>query len=386
MKRKAKSSFVYLGVLLIAVMLTACNNPQCTVPTSLHATIEGMRTFCEALDGDTHFIGSGIEAAYGIDYDNLGCKNCHDSSKASEPDDDPCNNCHTDLVNYEDEIENETCLGCHSRQGKEAALEITDVHASNTETDECTDCHSLKEMHGDLAGVQNPYQSMWDPGATDTTCMSSGCHDEISVTEHDSTHGGKLDCSACHLQTVISCYNCHFDTFMDSGEKKAKGALKDWVFLVNDESGKVRTGSFQSLVYQDESFIVFAPFHSHSVAAKEETRTCSECHNSEAIQELTADGKITVTEWDEATSTLTQTQGVIPVVDGKMEFAYLNYDSASDSWSLVGTTTDNTQYGYCTPLTDAQITKLKMDLPALEQHIIDNQLMDEATLEKLEIK
>ena len=77
---------------------------------------------------------------------------------------------------------------------------------------------------------------------------------------------------------------------------------------------------------------------------------------------------------------------MIPVVDGKMEFPYLNYDSASDSWSLVGTTTDNVQYGYCTPLTDAQITKLELDLGALEQYIVDNQLMDEDALEKLEIK
>ena len=118
MKKKVKPSFVCFVILFIAVMLTACDRPQYTVPTSLHATIEGMRTFCEALDGDTHFIGSGIEEAYGIDYDNLGCKNCHDSSKASDPDDDHCNNCHTYLVNYEDEIENETCLGCHSRQSK----------------------------------------------------------------------------------------------------------------------------------------------------------------------------------------------------------------------------------------------------------------------------
>jgi hypothetical protein len=386
MRKIPKSGFLCLGMLLVALVFTGCDRPQYTVPASLHATIAGMRTFCEALDGDTHFSGGGIEAAYGVDYDELGCKNCHDASKTEEPDEDDCNNCHGEDTTYKNAIADETCLGCHSRQSKEAALSITDVHASNTETDECTDCHSLKEMHGDLAGVQNPYQSMWEQGARDTTCLSSGCHDDISVTEHDSTHGGKLDCSACHLQTVISCYNCHFDTFMASGDKKSAGAKKDWVFLVNDENGKVRTASFQSLVYQDESFVVFAPFHSHSVAAKEETRTCSECHNNEAIQELTADGKITVAEWDEATSTLTNTQGVIPVVDGKMEFPYLNYDSASDSWSLVGTTTDNVQYGYCTPLTDAQITKLELDLGALEQYIIDNQLMDEDALEKLEIK
>lgn len=377
---------MFLDILLIAVVLTACDKPQFTVPTSLHATFEGMRTFCEALDGNAHFIGSGIEEAYGIDYDNLGCKNCHDSSKTSEPDDDICNNCHTDLVNYEDEIEQETCLGCHSRQSKEAALGITDVHHSiDDPKDDCTDCHSSKEMHGDVKGIKNPYQSMWDPGARDTTCLSSGCHSEAELSPANHTiHNETLDCSACHLQTVVTCYNCHFDTMINSGDKKSAGAKKDWVFLVNDENGKVRAGNFQSLVYQDESFVVFAPFHSHSVT--KDARACIECHNNEAIQELMADDKITIAEWDEATSTLTQKQGVIPVVDGKMELAYLNYDSTSDTWSLVGTTTDNTQYGYCTPLTDAQITKLEMNLGALKQYIIDNELMNEDTLKKLEIK
>lgn len=370
-------------------MLTACDDdPESTFPTSLHATFQGMRTFCEALDGDTHFIGSGIEGAYGVDYDDLGCKNCHDKSR---PDAKDCNKCHLyftshmDISSNEDKMENKICLGCHSRQSKEAALEITDVHHSYEDYDDCIDCHSSKEMHGDVAGILQPYQSMWDPGARDTTCLSSDCHVEEDLGGAHIVHEGRLDCSACHIKTIITCYNCHFDTFMDSGEKKSMGVKKDWVFLVNDENGKVRTASFQSLVYKNESFIVFAPFHSHSVT--KEARVCNECHNNEAIQQLDAEGKIVVTEWDG--ETLTHKEGVIPVVDGEvgeLEFAYLNYDSTSETWSLIGTTTDNIQYGYCKPLTDEQIKWLKWSPFLLKQYIIDNDLMDAETLEKLKIE
>ena len=374
-----KKTLVYLSILFIAVMLTACNNPLFTFPTCLHATLEGMRTFCEALGGDPHFIGGGIEEAFGVDYDDLSCKNCHDPNN---PDAESCDKCHTDLVTYRDEIGNETCLGCHSRQSKEAELEVTDVHYSIDEPKEnCVACHSCREICGD----GTPYQSMWDEGARDANCLKSGCHVEADLsTANHTTHKDTLDCSACHLQTVVTCYNCHFDTFVNSDVKKAKGALKDWVFLVNDENGKVRAGNFQTLTYQDESFVVFAPFHSHSVT--KDARACSECHNNEAIQELKANNKIVVASWDEGTSTLTQKKGVIPVVDGKMEFAYLNYDSTSDTWSLIGTTTDNTQYGYCTPLTDEQITKLELNLGSLKQYIVDNELMDAESLEKLKIE
>jgi len=279
------------------------------------------------------------------------------------------------------------CVIIDSRQAKEAELGVTDVHYSIDEPKEnCKDCHSLKEMHGDVAGILHPYQSMWDPGARDTTCLSSGCHDDISETEHDSIHKGKLDCSACHLQTVISCYNCHFDTFLDTGVKKNMGAKKDWVFLVNSENGKVRAGSFQSLVYQNESFIVFAPFHSHSVAQKEDARACSECHDNDAINELNTEGKIVVTEWDD--ETLTHKEGVIPVVDGKLEFAFLDYDSTLETWSLIESTTapDYVQYGYCTAITDSQIAKLALSMGSLKQYIVDNELMDAETLEKLKIE
>lgn len=73
--------------------------------------------------------------------------------------------------------------------------------------------------------------------------------------------------------------------------------------------------------------------------------------------------------------------------DDKVEFVFTDLiDVESKTWSLIGNMTENTQYGYCTPLRQDQITMLQKDLGSLEEYIIDNQLMDKETLEKLEIK
>ena len=349
---------------LVAGMVTAANiklrsgneAPDRSFPTSLHATRNGMRAFCEADDGDDHFIGDGIENAFErfwwwdqIEYDDLSCKDCH---AEGNPNATGCDMCHTDLDLYQDEIPDDTCLGCHSRQSKEIELGLTDVHKSNPYLDECTECHSNKELHGD---GREP-QSLWQ--YRDTTCISQGCHFESGLSEENhGIHTASLDCSACHLESVVTCYNCHLDTFKENDVKKSYGALKDWIFLVNGEDGKVRAGNFQSLTYQDESMVVFAPFHAHAV--KREARTCNDCHGNQAMQELDATGKIVVTSFDEGSGTLSHKTGVIPVIDGALEFSFLNYHSASDIWTQVGTTTDNLQYGYCTPLSSEQVEALR---------------------------
>jgi len=207
-------------------------------------------------------------------------------------------------------------------------------------------------MHGDEKGITNPCISLSAPGARDTNCLS--CHDEnvLSQTNH-MTHKNTLDCSACHLKTVVTCYNCHLESSIETGQDVMVEPVKNWVFLVNDEKGKVRVGNFQSVIYQNKRFVVFAPYHSHSVTKK--GRTCGDCHDNEAIQELKTANKITVAKWNESAGKLETKQGMIPVVDGKMELEFLNYNSTSGAWLSAGTTTDNTQYGFCTPLTEAQI-------------------------------
>ena len=346
-----------LCLLLISIVFIACDEPEsieATVPTSLHGTYEGMRAFSEARDGDPHFIGNGIEQAFGLDYDDLECKSCHSMLSFTEPDDKVCNNCHKSLVDYS--VGDLTCVQCHGRQLLEVAMGVTDLHLWKRSTNECVKCHTKREMHGDEKGITDPYRSLSDPEARDTKCLS--CHNEADLSQaNHTTHKDTLDCSACHLKSVVTCYNCHFDTYMETGKDKSVSPIKNWVFLVNDEKGKVRAGNFQSVIYQNKKFVVFAPYHSHSVTKN--ARSCSECHDNEAIQELKANDKITVAKWNESTAKLVTKQGIIPVVDGKMELEFLNYDSDSKSWSSAGTTADTTQYGYCTPLTEEQIAKLK---------------------------
>jgi RNA polymerase subunit RPABC4/transcription elongation factor Spt4 len=380
-----------MGIIVTAFFVSGfngCNIPIFTVPTSLHTTIEGMRTFYTALNGDEHFTGSdGYLHITGVDYDDLACKNCHDATK---PDDALCNNCHTDLIKHRDEIPNQTCLGCHSRQGKEVSVGFTDVHS--TEYPNCVDCHSSKEMHGD--GM--PYKSMWDEGARDTTCES--CHTGkrpvgTAITADHEPHLGKLHCSACHVKSVVTCYNCHFDSEVNGTGKIAHATVgsddpdQGWVFLVN-HNNQVRAGNFQSLVYEGgNTFVAFAPFHSHSVT-KDRARVCSDCHNNAAVQELEENGSIVVTSWNEETDKVVQNaKGAIPVVDGQLEFTFVDLDNIQNKvWSLIGNETENTQYGYCTPLTSSQVDKLKLNLGDLHGYIIENELMAPEDLERLKIE
>ena len=63
-----------------------------------------------------------------------------------------------------------------------------------------------------------------------------------TVAEH-SMHIGTIDCSACHMQTVISCYNCHIESLVDSHVKVANTALNGFVLLMNRVAdGKVGAG------------------------------------------------------------------------------------------------------------------------------------------------
>ena len=43
MKKRRMTS--YLAIICFSLILTACDNPQFTVPTSLHATFEGIEHF-----------------------------------------------------------------------------------------------------------------------------------------------------------------------------------------------------------------------------------------------------------------------------------------------------------------------------------------------------
>ncbi len=339
---------------------------RANAPTSLHTTIKGMEIFYTTDGSDPGFIGAGYESIIGVPYNTLPCAGCHDPSNPPPyADPDACDKCHTDLVTFTDAIPNSTCGGCHGRQNKENAKGFTDVH--DTAYPNCADCHTWTEIHGDGTA----YDSMLAPGAMEISC--EGCHTGASPVgpavdaSHD-PHAGKLHCSACHVKSVITCYNCHFDSQVDGVGKFANTALgandknAGFVMLMNAE-GQVRSGSFQSIVYEGgNEFVVWAPFHGHSVGTGADARTCEDCHMNDNIVEYNTTGKIVLTSWN-GSAIVQEATGAIPLIDGAIEMAWVDLDNTTMTWSSLSTGVGIEQFGYGTPLTESQLTALSFTPP-----------------------
>ncbi|MGW8312002.1 MAG: hypothetical protein ACWGOL_02075 [Desulfuromonadales bacterium] len=281
--------------------------------TSLHGTREGKATWYEDTDG----FGSVVTVAYS----DLPCAKCHnkavweDVGQAwSEPN---CLDCHESTPG--DAVADSTCLGCHSRQGTEITLGLTDVHRDGLAMG-CMDCHTQGDVHGD----GNAYPTMFAPGAIDAKCKD--CHSEAALAGsndfHDSQHIAEIDCSACHMTSAITCYNCHFDNEADetgtilhakfASAKFGGPGEKAWRFLVNrvvDDQGntKIFAGSMQSLMADvtaasspgednlGATFVAIGPYYSHSI--QKNAITCEDCHASAALQQYVDQGEIDVVKW-----------------------------------------------------------------------------------------
>jgi len=325
----------WVGMGLAAVLvvgIAACGEsevePEDAFLTSLHATGQGKQTFYSAANG-------GFEQHTGIAYDDLACKSCHEPL---------CENCHE---TEGDTPTMATCQGCHGRQNAEAN-HYTDVHRDAGM--ECMDCHSSHEMHGD--GTQ--YASLLSPGAMDTECED--CHTSLESNTYHNTHGANIDCSACHMQGVVTCNNCHFETEVNEDMKRAYGQFRNWKFLINFE-GKVHAANYQSVKYQDASFLVFAPFYAHSVSRN--AVTCASCHSAAAVGEYDTTGEIQVVEWNAGTSELEYITGVIPIppdYQTSMLFDFVDWNGTA--WEFMEAGPDTWQMPFGTPLTAAQMNDL----------------------------
>jgi len=358
------------GSVTVDELLTAVTNalngcppigPVTTFPTSLHALRTGKKTFYSADNG-------GFENISGIPYEQLDCRGCHAPTYADGTPVDPvtyepgCADCHADLSNPSQGINDMLCFGCHSRQAAEASS-FPDVHRDAGFT--CISCHTKTEIHGD--GTE--YLSHLDtPGPQCEECHDADGPGPVppSNTAH-SIHIGKLDCSTCHVKSVITCYNCHFESELAGGGKRFFAPpRRDFKLLLNFR-GKVYPGTFQSLVYQGQSFYVLAPYYSHAVTTD---ISCSDCHNNAAIREYSDTGAITVTEYREGV--LQGPSGVIPVPpdwETALKLDFLDYtgdasDPQTDAelWRYLKTGADLTQMLYGTPLTSAQINRLKLNV------------------------
>ncbi len=318
---------------------------------SLHYTGEGMRHWYED--------AGGFKQITKIPYDQLDCKTCHVKS---------CDTCHADskgekhFFSEKKAKDMNTCMPCHSREGLtfkfDGEREQLDVHISAGMV--CSDCHYRSDVHGD----GRFRQSMRHPKGVRASCEE--CHVEQERespefdpnTESHSVHGNKLACAACHVRSTVSCYNCHFDTFLKTGERKGNFVpMKDWLLLINHE-GKVTSGNVQTLVYQNKKFVAYAPYFTHSISA--EGRLCDDCHQNKAVQRIQNGGKVPVVGFENGQ--MLTWKGVVPVMKGKLDWVFLNktesgWDSIADQAPPVE------QYvGFGTPLTAEQFERLAQDV------------------------
>jgi len=329
--------------------------PAQTFPTSLHATREGKRTWYSKENG-------GFETLTNIPIEKVGCLTCHPGTYADGSKVDPatykpgCQDCH---VQPGDKVKQETCLKCHRRQGLEIA-NYSDVHREKKM--ECMACHTAREMHGDGTA----YKSWLEPGVMDAACENCHKTTPATVSHMIPAHQQNVHCTSCHAQSVVSCYNCHFESEVAAGIKRNYGVMRDFAFLLRRApSGKVYTGSMQPLVHGGKSFVAVAPYRAHTIT--KQGRGCTECHNNAAIQEYAKTGKITVSKWDG--SKLVFTTGVIPIPpDWKtaLQLDFVDYqgdptkpETDPTKWVFLKSGADLMQMLYGDPLTTEQIEKLK---------------------------
>lgn len=358
---KFSSVLVAFGLALSGAVVTPANSqtgkpPSVTFPTSLHAARTGKNYFY----GKAH---GGFEKLTGVPMSKLPCTECHAPTLADGTKVDPktykpdCADCHKTPG---DKVADATCLACHSRQGLEMKVS-TDAHHAKGLT--CMSCHTKREMHGD----GKRYASQLSPGAMDAKCEN--CHAKLVANAAHQAHGAKLDCKACHTQTVVACDSCHFDSQVAGGGRRSfQPPMANFLFLVRREgSGKVHPATMQTLTYQGRSFVVISPYSAHTIA--KQARGCGDCHGNANVQSYAKTGRIAVTKWDAQASSFTTATGVIPVPPDwrtALTLDFMTYkgdatDSKTDpkAWTFLKSGADLHQMLFARPLSKEQIEKLK---------------------------
>ena len=354
MRKSITCLFLSVGVLLY-VAAGGCgedstHKPDATVQnklaTSLHATTRGMEYWYEREQG-------GFETLTGIPYDELSCKTCHVDPTS-------CGTCHSTaqaaelsepvgsshaaapsaaVVTSRAIVPSQgdgDCLRCHGFQSAEIFFHLSDYHR-DVEGLGCRDCHNSDEIHGDGTA----YNSLHEPGAMTTSCSNKDCHDAVASNEFHDNHSGespighKMECAACHVQSVVTCYSCHFESEVQGLGKFALGQFANWKFLLRRDRGdgelKIDTGNMLTATYQGKAFVALGPFYAHTVN-KNAVTDCGDCHNNEYVQEYNNTGKIVIATWNETEGMLVANikgKGIIPIPPDwreTLEFDFATYD------------------------------------------------------------
>jgi len=355
-------------VVVIAIIVPTFAQPNWC--TSLHFTRTGKDYWYKSENG-------GFEKLSRVSIDQMYCTACHgptDAAGNAYTKQNPypgasCADCHPNSNPLEEKSVNQ-CLGCHGRQKTERiAMGYTDVHQDSA----CWFCHKDTDMHG----TADQKFSILDPGAISVDCDS--CHRETTppspwvraqLPDHSQVdpHQGKLHCMACHAKSVVTCYNCHFESQVVN-KKRAKGALHNFIILVNSEKhNKVYPATFQSITYQDTTFVAFAPYYPHTIT--EQGRACNDCHGNQYVQDWNnGNGEIKFATFDQGTQALTGKIGVIPLPPDYQKTFRMDYiDYTGDpndglpgtaNWILIGKDiADLTQLLFAKPLTQDQMNSL----------------------------
>lgn len=347
-----------VGLILLLASFAQVPPPAETFPTSLHYTRQGKITAYSAENG-------GAELITGIPMEETDCLKCHPGTYADGTPVDPavyepsCRDCHPQPGAP---VTDEVCLKCHGRQKLEIVkLGYSDVHRDAGFA--CKDCHTSREMHGD----GHRYASLLEPGAMDIRCER--CHISLPKNPSHTIHAEKLDCTACHAQSTVTCFNCHFESLAQAKIKRHYGPVHGYMLLLNrklaDGKTKVWAGTFMAITYKGKSFYVLAPFRSHTIQRK--GRDCGECHNNAAIRQYKETGKLVLTRWDPEQKKVIMPEGVIPVPPDFKEALQIDFvDYTGDlaaptdptKWEFLKTGADVTQLYYAEPLTEEQMRKL----------------------------
>lgn len=316
---------------------------------SLHHTTEGMRYWYEEQGG---FMGIS-----GVPYSKTGCYHCHIQT---------CDQCHMEKLggkmafSVKKARSIETCKPCHGREDMTIQIDTQrnslDVHFAAGMV--CSDCHKGSDVHGDGTF----YKSMREDGAVSAACTNCHTQGGENAPTFDTTkrahkiHKEKLACPACHTYSTTNCYNCHFDRFLATGEKKGNSIPnKEWMLLVNFK-GKVTTGNVQTLVGKGSTFIGYVPYHTHSVQAK--GRSCEDCHMNEAVVSIKQGKKIQMVSYENGEVKFYK--GVVPLMNEYLQWMF--FDKKEDKWVPYESKGEPlVQYAlWAEPITQEQFKKLSI--------------------------
>lgn len=343
-----KTSWV-IGAAVLSVfacgffLVRGAGGEDCPFSNSLHRTSEGMRFWYEERGGFANI----THIPYASD--KLDCQNCHVTS---------CGVCHTKkegkkcFYDSGKAAKMDTCLACHKREkatfGIGEKTGTLDVHVEMGMG--CMDCHSIDEVHGDGTF----YRSMRGLGAVKTSCENCHPSKEGDIQAH-TVHKGKLDCSACHVSNSLVCLNCHFDSVVKDQSRAGNffPPEQSWTLLMNYK-GKVTAGSMQSLVFDEQRFIAYAPFFTHAVQAK--GKGCDECHANPAVERIRNGQPVPMAEFKDGK--MVSWQGVVPLVPDQLEWVFL--DKEGEKWVPIesGDPIVTQLAGYGTPLSNTQLKEL----------------------------